>query len=52
MSFVSFLKWLLLWAGVESAPVHYSAAPPPSEPADIVSPLVLEASSPPISNGF
>ena len=52
MSFVSLMNWLLLWLGLEATPVHYAAAPPPAEPADIVSPLVLEASSPPISNGF
>lgn len=52
MSIVSFLNWLLLWMGLQATPVHYSAAPPPSEPSGLSGPPVLEASSPPISNGF
>lgn len=54
MSFITLLNWLLILLGVESTPVHYSSAPPPSAEATVefAPPSVLEASSPPISNGF
>lgn len=54
MSFVALLNWLLIWLGVESNNTHYTTAPPPSADAvvEFAPPSVLEASSPPISNGF